>query len=197
MASTPDIARPARDFTARSPKSCTREFIIRLAAFASAASSLAAISFILTGATATWTPAEARQPHLVCRKSHRACLDGCNKKWVSPEFRRSCYSRCDADLKSCDGITSGAPAKKAQSEPDKTPPKSSGVHTPPTGGTKADPKKPPKVNDTRAPVSGGVFHSKSSGTGSSGPILRTTGAGQPSMKSNGTSAPSGRSGGRQ
>jgi hypothetical protein len=64
-----------------------------------------------------------------------------------------------------------------------------------TTAAKGNPRIPPKTNDTRAPI-GGVFHPKTSGAGTSGPILRTSGNGQPSIKTNGSSAASGPSGGR-
>lgn len=58
--------------------------------------------------------------------------------------------------------------------------------TRPTGGVIADPKFPPKVNDARAPIGGGVFQAKAANAG---------GASAPIQKSNGGNGPSSKSGG--
>jgi hypothetical protein len=143
---------------------------------------LVAIAILFAGAAAVSTPAQAL--HSICVKQHKACISGCNKKWTSLEFRRSCYSRCDQDKRSCGFTTSGAPPLNAQVPPDPRP--RPNTTTPPTGGTKADPKTvPPKTGDTRPPTGGGVFQPVPS-SNSGGPIL---------LKSSGGSGPSFRSGG--
>jgi hypothetical protein len=123
----------------------------------------------------------------------------------------SCFDDCDKVLKACkpgQAKTGSGPFSPktgghmpttggTKADPKKPPkPPKTGDHTPPTGGTKNDPKIPPKVNDTRAPLGGGVFGQKSSSSsGTSDPILRSSGAGQPIMKSNGGSGPNSKSGG--
>jgi hypothetical protein len=114
--------------------------------------------------------------HIVC---YRSCKD--LGKW--------CDDECDRKNEKC------KPSKHSQPGSGPFTPKT-GNHTPPTGGTKGEPKKPAKVNDTRAPLGGGVFGQKSpSSSGTSDPILRSSGAGQPIMKSNGGSGPNSKSGG--
>lgn len=156
-------------------------FVPSLATFVFARKSLAVMSMMLAGAMATWTPAEARPIHPICIKVYNTCLDSC-KKWTSPDLRNACIARCGETRRRCAIWTDGAP-KNAQTDPGKNPPKGTGGQTTPTGGTKADPKKPPKVNDTRPPMGGGVIHPKTSGTGTSGPILLKSSGSGPSFRS--------------
>ena len=59
-------------------------------------------------------------------------------------------------------------------------PAATGNRTQPAGGTMAQPKTAPKVNDARAPMGGGVFgRPQTTGSGSGGPIV---------MRSNGDPA---------
>jgi len=56
--------------------------------------------------------------------------------------------------------------------------------TRPTGGVIADPKFPPKVNDARAPIGGGIFQAKAANAGgASAPIQKSNGGDGPSFRS--------------
>ncbi len=178
---------------------------------------LAVATFMgLIATIATPIPGQARDTIKSCNKASSNCLRGC-ERWTDPQFKRSCLSRCDSALVTCLRSAAGTGGTKVETPPDPINPKGGGVHNPPTGGTKADPKTPPKVNDTRAPTGGGikgepksppkvndtrapfgggVFHSTKTGSGSnsgsgSGTILR--GAPAPIQKSNSGNGPGVRS----
>jgi len=73
-------------------------------------------------------------------------------------------------------------------------PAATGNRTQPAGGTMAQPKTAPKVNDARAPMGGGVFgRPQTTGSGSGGPIVMRSNGG--SGMGAGNSAPSFRSAG--
>lgn len=129
-----------------------------------------------------------------CVAQHTSCLQRCDQYPNGP-FHSSCLQRCGSQLDRC--LESGSPDGKVQTPPDPLNPKGTGGHTPPTGGTKDESKAPPKVNDTRPPMGGGVFQPKTSGGGNDGPILHSGGSPGPILKSNsGNNGPSFRSGGR-
>ena len=175
-----------------------KEFAARPRILATACASLVLALSVQDRAFAAKTVQECGVDHKVCYTI--ACK--AEGEW--------CFRQCDAALFACiEKATGGA---KVDTPPDPIHPKGghthtpptggtkepkhpnkppkTGEHTPPTGGTKADPKKPPKVNDPRAPSGGGVFHPKTSGAGTSGPILRTNGAPSPIQKSSGGNGPS-------
>ena len=116
-----------------------------------------------------------------CTIDHQVCYKSCKDlgKW--------CDDDCDRKNEKC------KPSKHSKPGSGPFTPKT-GNHTRPTGGTKAEPKSPPKVNDTRVPLGGGVFGQKAtSGSGTSEPILRAGGAPAPIQKPNGGNGPTFRS----
>jgi len=131
----------------------------------------------------------------MCSRYANRCYSGCDARSIGKDV---CIKRCVKAHSDC--LMNATPAsghngQAAQPAADPLTPKGGGVHTPPTGGAVDQPKSPPKVNDTRAPIGGGVFHPKTSASDTSGPILRSNGAGQPITKSNGGSGPTSKSGG--
>lgn len=181
--------------------------------YVSARNYIVALSFVLIGATATWTSAEARKNHPLCTKVYNTCLDSCKQRWGTYlEGLRACRNRCGVTLKDCNnridpagkvetppephhpkGTDNSAPMGGAKPDP-KKPPKPRN-DAPPTGGTKADPK-PPKPRDDVRPSGGTKADPKPQSPGNSGPILlRSNGAGQPN--SSGSSGASTRANGRK
>jgi hypothetical protein len=136
-------------------------------------------SFMLAGTANAFTTISG------CVKQLNKCNSNCDKYTAGP-FQTSCYNRCASQHKTC--IDSALPAR-TDTGPDPLHPKGTGGHTPPAGGTKDEPKAPPKVNDTRPPMGGGVFHPKQSDTGTSGPILHSGGSQGPVLHSGGTPGP--------
>jgi hypothetical protein len=115
-----------------------------------------------------------------CISQQTRCLANCDRYTNGP-FRNSCLQRCGSQLDNC--LSSGSPDGKVETPPDPLNPKGTGGRTPSTGGTKGEPKAPPKVNDTRPPMGGGVFQPKTSGGGNDGPILKSNGGSGPSFRS--------------
>ena len=107
----------------------------------------------------------------VCAQGLRACHANCARYPLGP-FRTSCESRCSSGYDKC--MKPGG-AGKVDTGGTGKPPKA-GSSTSPGGGVATDPKSPPKATGTRAPVVGGVFSQPTTtGSGGSGPILRSGG----------------------
>ncbi|QWG18105.1 hypothetical protein KMZ68_24695 [Bradyrhizobium sediminis] len=119
-----------------------------------------------------------------CWKKHAACIARCGRVFDTPARKDACYRRCDAQVVSC---VPAEGSSNVETPPDPIHPKGGNPGMPPTGGTRDEPKAPPRVNDTRPPIGGGIFQRSDAGT--NGPILRSGGAGQPVPHSGGTSGP--------
>lgn len=97
--------------------------------------------------------------------------------------QKSCKNEGDWCWKDCESKFMSCKPGKSKSGSGPFSPKT-GNHTSPTDGTKADPKKPPKVNDARAPLGGGVFQAKATKAGgASAPIQKPNGVNGPSFRS--------------
>lgn len=162
-----------------------RKFVVSVAVLASFAS----LSLVVVSGRAIAKPVTAGS----CQKKEEACFKRCIARYPGTTEKavnqqagcalRTCqkqYENCMKDTAKGDGG-----GKKTQTPGDPLNPKGAGNRTPPTGGSKGDPKSPPRVNDTRMPPRGGVNGSKTSGSGagSGGPILRSNGGGGPSVRS--------------
>jgi hypothetical protein len=122
-----------------------------------------------------------------CTKKYHACQSRCEGRipkgitqTKSAELLINCIKRtCNRQYDNCIASTNkpGGDGKRADTPADPLKPKGGDTRTPTTDGNKANPKSPPKVNDTRAPLGGGVFGSKTtsgSGSAGSGTILRSS-----------------------
>lgn len=116
-----------------------------------------------------------------CKQKSAACDAKCAKRSIGKDI---CYRKCDIAYLDCFDNASNTPDKKVDPGPDPLRPKGTGGHTPPTGGAKDEPKAPPKVNDTRAPIGGGVFHSTTSRSGTGGPTQKSSGGNGSTFRSN-------------
>lgn len=100
-----------------------------------------------------------------CFDAGQRCIAGCDGRPIGKDI---CVKRCSKTQENCMMYSKDS------------------NHTSPTGGTKADPQKPPKVNDTRPPVGGGVFHPRTSDAGTSGSSLKSSAtSGGPNLRSGG------------
>jgi hypothetical protein len=162
-----------------------RNFVVSVVVLASFAS----LSLLVASGPAAAKPTTVAS----CQKKEEACFKRCIARYPGTSEKaatqqgncaiRTCakqYENCVKDTAKGDGG-----GKKTQTPGDPLNPKSTGNRTPPTGGTKSNPKQPPRVNDTRTPPQGGVHGSKTSGSGAGGPILRSNGGAGPSFRSSG------------
>lgn len=138
---------------------------------------------MLTGISKSY--AAAPQIIAACHQKWSSCTQRCARLYEgAPNFLQSCLTRCDGGLNYC--LDLAEQQGKVDTPPDPIHPKGTGNHTPPIGGSKDEAKARPRVNDTRAPMGGGVFHPKSSDAGNGGPILLKSGGGNgPSFRSHG------------
>jgi hypothetical protein len=103
-----------------------------------------------------------------CRAATTACFNKCNRVFVQIDRINACKDRCMATEKTC--LANPSPGKI---DTGGTPNPKTTHEVKPTGGVLSDPKTPPKGTGVHAPLTGGVFHQSTSGTGSGGTILRS------------------------
>jgi hypothetical protein len=130
--------------------------------------SLAAVALLCAAGPAAAAAVSQQQ----CNKKYLACQQHCFDRYKEPA---SCIQRtCNKQYDNCVANT-GTGGSNAQTSGNPLTPKG-GPRGPLGGGIKDEPKSPPKVNDTRAPLGGGVLgQSSASGSGANGTILKSAG----------------------
>jgi hypothetical protein len=157
-------------------------------------------SFISLSLVAASGPAVAKPSTAAsCQKKEEACFKRCIARYPGTtdkavQQQAGCALRtCTKQYENCikDSTKGDGGGKKTQTPGDPLNSKGAGNRTPPVGGTKGNPKSPPKVNDTRMPPRGGVNGSKTSGSGvgTGGPILRSHDGGGSDFRSSGLRQP--------
>ena len=149
-------------------KPSIRKSVVSVAALAG----LASIALLIVASPA----AAAANTAASCAKKQQACsqrCDGAIPKGIGSnkanDMLVSCIRRtCNKQYDNCMKNSVGSGGSKAETPRDPLHPKGGNPHMPPTEGGMAEPKAPPKVNETRSPLGGGLL-GDGLGMGTTGP----------------------------